>query len=386
MKKKIIMFAVLLSLLVGIVPPGSARAEVIYSFTEWCADNGYSINYTVVDNYRYVVYDSGSTVYCIGVHKDSKVYYSDNGIYYSGWFDRLELDNDTNTFKLKVSSNTSSGSAMCYSILYTGRDIYDKTEVDKIVYAPTVKSYTFGKWCADAGLNCEFVDVEGQSVEYTSEDMYVVRRGASTDNGYSYYLTRVNIVRDGLCFPTLSNGLVGVGTMSNEWQTYNVYQYEYDYTLGCWCATENFVSQEVRIGSPSSGLNCALGNGKGLVYSNRDLYSGGFSVAYAESTEFLEEPFYGDDNLVVSPTPTLTITPVPSPTSIPSGGGSVVGGNSKPGSGLDFIVTMLAMFWTKICSIPMPVDGYEISIQQLYIYGIVAGIVGGIFFAFTRRK
>lgn len=104
-------------------------------------------------------------------------------------------------------------------------------------------------------------------------------------------------------------------------------------------------------------------------------------------------PSVGDDE---TEEPSVSITPTPSPTLGGSSGSgstggvgsidSTIGGNAKPGGGLDFIVTTLALFWTKICSIPMPVDGYEISIQQLYIYGIIAGIIGAIIFAFTRRK
>ena len=93
-----------------------------------------------------------------------------------------------------------------------------------------------------------------------------------------------------------------------------------------------------------------------------------------------------------------TITP---PTPTPSGGSSSgggrpgtsnrpsveIGGDAEPGSGLDFIVTLYSMLWSRVFSIPMNVDGYSISMQQIVVYIALAVIVGGAVYLFlTGRK
>ena len=52
-KKKIAVWCALFALLVALVPPGSAKAESVVPFKQWCEDNGFKFNDTGLSGYEH---------------------------------------------------------------------------------------------------------------------------------------------------------------------------------------------------------------------------------------------------------------------------------------------------------------------------------------------
>lgn len=465
MKKKISVFALLLSLLlavlVGLVPPGSAKANI----TETTADDikyrdiedflesrGYigfekkeECKYLAYIDYRNYVYvyevdsiDAQNPYWCYRSDNIETLYmWSDVGVdankcrKYS--FYNLEECAENDCYGYFAVENNGYGNYAYYknnwrgyrvvnitvdNIAYSDLDIYQcgyELQYSSEYYTPKYidllyensvsEVFTFPVWCDYAGLNCLSSTNESLTkIPYSYNDYWhVVRRTSSgkwllTTIGNSKNQQDMQLrLSEDLSKLIIYNVYEDDGTDSSyNGYLANVRQYEYDtdgwkvrsYETIDFSDTEE-VTVELEVGT-------GLDDTRLLAYTNTDIYSfNGYAILHEASTEYYE----------VTDTPTVTPEPTPdsgssgsddsgSSDSGSSGAGRPgsgtrpsVGGEASGGGGLDFIINLFTLIWTKICSIPMQVDGYSISLQQIFVYGALVGIVGGFImkFIFGRR-
>ncbi len=293
------------------------------------------------------------------------------------------------------------GPCVADSILYCDLDIYNvKPEsgyfyesYDELWFEKTVSDgYTFPSWCSDSGLICGVSSNESSTVIpffYEPDDYhYIVRRNRISGSQYIWYLSQVTKEDELIYYSTnraLANSSIGAAALyvlSGEYAagSTNVRNYVYDSSGGGWLYTDNY---SIDLGLTNEyyvdDIGITYSSSMPIVYSSTDIYSDKeqSSVFYAANTEY-------EDSEVTYPDISPTSTPTPTP--ISNSGSTDLGGNVVAGGGIDFIISLVSSLWNRVYSIPMYVDGFQISLQQLYVYGILAGIVGAAIFAFTRRK
>lgn len=384
MKKKIMVFMLLLSFLVGMGVPVQAKADTYYSIEEWCADNGYSLasNYSFKEDLVYVVFSSGGDyLECWGFEPDAKHYWdgSSSFRYNCGSanrdYDVLKTDSNGNVFKYVRSGYNAEGGISCESILLTETVIYDSSTFENVLLYPTVKPYTFEDWCADAGLNCSASSNESSSVIpfwYEPDSYnYIVRKTltASSTSGV-YQLTMLQRNSSSGYYPyyfEVNNlGYLGVAGAFSDTSAFTVRNFYYDADGNGWKLQDKFDVSDL----PYDHTNVTFDENVVFIYSDTDIYADreASSIWQAASTEY-----YNVD------------IPEPEITRVPVGGGTTVGGNAEPGGLLDFVITLITMAWTKLFAVEVPVDGYMISFQQIVIYGALAGLLGWLFYRLFKK-
>jgi hypothetical protein len=255
-------------------------------------------------------------------------------------------------------------------------------------------------WCDDAGLNClSSTNESPNKIPYSyNEYWHIVRR---TANG-KWLLTTIgnSVMQENISDYKLyvgDNGNLHVASIYGGEDTngymLNVRQYEYD-TDGWKVRTYDTYDTRDSSGVVDLGAGSGFDDSRKFAYTNVDIFVGAeYEPTYPRSTEYYEVT-------TTPPTeePEEPDSPTPNPTTVPdndsSGGGRPgsgtrpdTGGQATGGGGLDFIINLFTLIWTKICSIPMAVDGYSISLQQIVIYGALVSIVGGFImhFIFGRK-
>lgn len=259
--------------------------------------------------------------------------------------------------------------------------------------------YSFPAWCLDAGLNPVSSSNESPSkipysynsywhiVRKTSSGKWLlttVGNSVSADNASDYTF----VYSEDLGTLKVFNLYSGEDTNG---YLLNVRQYEYD-TDGWKVRTfETFDARETEDNYIDLGAGSGVDDTRVLAYTSVNIYDEGFNLVTPASTEYVE----------VTDTPTVTPEPTPgsgSDDSGSSGSGSSgagrpgsgtrpdIGGEATGGGGLDFIINLFTLIWQKICSIPMAVDGYSISLQQIFVYGALVSIVGGFIIKFIFRR
>ena len=467
MKKKIMIFMLLVVFLVGMAGPDPARAADSYytEVVEYIRSLG-EINFTFPENYHYVVFENDGAVCLIAVY--NKEPYASIGsdslklIVKSGhslnYYDLI--DSVWTVDGAKCKSNYSFQSTFYFTEILASS--YDVLDSEGEIYFNNDTIYDFEDWCSDAGLNCAASSNETETTfpfAYDDEYWYIVRKNRVSGSEYTWYLSKINAPDSWTHFlysteRALSNSLIGVADLDEAltMESVNVAQYVYDAAAGGWLFVER-PSYILQIGENYvDDIGITYSSAMPIVYSSTDIYSDKdkSSVSYTTSTEFIDYDFVEPTPV---PTPSITggtssvlnaLTSVYANADMSSeiidylsagttvyifglitgessgksfyhikyytdeaiqegyilsqyissgssgGSGSVdstIGGDAKPGSYLDFIVTLYSMLWSRVFSIPMNVDGYSISMQQIVVYGALAVIVGGAVYMFlTGRK
>lgn len=444
MIKKISVFALLLSLLLALGVPLQAKAEEdetsIFFNRSDCRlydDNGISIELTAssksaISNgssvfvwiqrstncyYVYVYFYDSQYQLCYfnaGNHfitfvQDGEFVlkeeypncYQETYVYYlssddaSAYFD---LDYSYHSLNLKF---TNSGFFNPYSHIYGSRmeiiyfesDIllgtYDSNDIYLTGnYYLTMPVYDFESWCADAGLNCSASSNESDSVVpfwYEPDNYnYIVRKTLTASSTSGVYQMTMLQKTDGAHYPYYFEvndiGYLGVAGAFSDISTFTVRNFYYDAEGNGWKLIERFDVSTL----PFDNTNVYFTDDVVFIYSDTDIYANreASSIWQAASTEYYNVDIPEPD------------APTPTPTTVPSSGAGRPGSGTRPdtggeatgGGGLDFIINLFTLIWQKICSIPMAVDGYSISLQQIFVYGALVSIVGGFIIRFIFRR
>ena len=457
MKKKISVFALLLSLMLSFVIPVPAAAatettadDVKYSnVEEFMHDNGY-LSFTKNDNAVYLVFIKDTTLYVaeiLGVVDSLPVAYSlptldsYNGdslyilarIKYSSVyvykFYSPEQASLTNDYNLKDTKSVTQYNEFNYmgniikcavlyiagkpctfeNLVYSDLDVFTRADLSNTAYiygedelifeSMLYDGYSFVSWCKDAGLNCVASSNESPNKIPYSYNSYwhIVRK---TSNG-KWLLTTIgnSVMQENIADYRLlvgENGNLHVASIysGDDVNGYklNVRQYEYD-TDGWKVRTYETLDTRDSSGLVDLGAGSGFDDTRVLAYTSESIYDHNGSVPlYEKSTEYFDVTNTPD----TPDTPDEPDNPTPTPTTAPGSSGSGrpgsgtrpdTGGQATGGGGLDFIINLFTMIWTKICSVPMAVDGYSINLQQIVIYGALVSIVGGFImhFIFGRK-
>lgn len=327
----------------------------------------------------------------------SLTFVTDNGGYTSDI--ELWLVNDSGEWYLAQQGLTTFGATdivdynayWAPEITYTNKDIYiQESKTDNLMpdgepwksYIDFIEPYTFEDWCSDAGLNCKPSSNESSTVIpfwYNENYNYIVRKIITPSNTSGIWqLTMIQNGSDFNHYPYhFVNGDVGyIGVAGVHNSTFTVRDFYYD-TDGWKLIDRHDVSS-----LPFANNQTILSDNVVMIYSNTDIYSDadGTSIWYPASLEFYDVPD--------STTPIPTTVPGSSGSGRPgSGTRPDTGGQATGGGGLDFIINLFTKIWTDICSVKMSVDGYSISLQQIFVYGALVSIVGGFImhFIFGRK-
>lgn len=262
-----------------------------------------------------------------------------------------------------VSNNTEYVGYVLASSVYVGSSISGD---------PVTEIYTFEDWCADADLNCSASSNESTSVIpfwYGENYIYIAR----IDDSKEIYCTMIQNSASSPVYPyfdgsTTNGDYVGKIGLWTDYDTSDGFVFtvrNFIYDTDGWKLTSK-QDLNITVDSPLSDIDCILDGTRKLLYNSADIFttSTGTAVLQAASTEFDDTYFGGID--IIAPTPT------------PGGSGSSsnIGSGAASGGALDFIVTLFSMIWTRLFAIEMNVDGFQISFQQIIIYGILVSIVG----------
>lgn len=248
--------------------------------------------------------------------------------------------------------------------------------------------YDFESWCADAGLNCSASSNESDSVIpfwYEPDNYnYIVRKTLTASSTSGVYQMTMLQKTDGAHYPYYFEvndiGYLGVAGAFSDISTFTVRNFYYDAVGNGWKLIGRFDVSTL----PFDNTNVTFDENVVFIYSDTDIYANreASSIWQAASTEYYNVDIPEPD------------TPTPTPTSVPSSGAGRPGSGTRPdtgdeatgGGGLDFIINLFTLIWQKICSIPMAVDGYSISLQQIFVYGALVSIVGGFIIKFIFRR
>lgn len=420
MKKKIILFALLCVLLVGLVPPCSASANTEQKYndiTDFLVSNGYepfakkeNVIYVarVINSYLavheieivndtpvLVMKTDGKVIYVLSVDGseapiktylyNSPTYASETQSYgvvseFTGKKTSYVMETDVQYRDVDVNiwefTNTSATNFVysdvnIYNVgsLSTSSNVvvnYDVIEVESSVPG----YYTFMDWCVDA----EVENPSGHS--FNSDYMYLV-----TYNDIGYFVTQIYsdveietftelVSYDNRIYLHLKDAIEGT-----------IFAKRYEYAAGKW----TFVGTDYYELDSSSltDLGVSINANNKLCYSNRTIKTGSTygNIYYEKNTEFTEG-FSGE----VDPDSRPDVTPTPVPSTSPgsgsggnnssgSGTGGVVGGQAKPGGILTFLISLITLVWTELFAVEVPVDGFQISFQQIVIWGAIVGIL-----------
>lgn len=408
MKKKISVFALLLSLFCSFIFNFTSPINT-YADVDYYVPLEYSRDYIVIlynSNWNYIMFVSDEPFYIGG--SGSFYSYTDNGILVlscnnlsEGCWVLEEIKNDVYTGYNKDTYRASNHN------IYNG----NPDAVGELFKAQNIVTYTgdysFPLWCLDAGLTYKSSSNEINSVyPYLFNDyIHIVRRTSTDKYGRCLLTTIGNSVYaenpEDYTVMVDENGNIDVFCLysGDDVNGYQLFVRNYVYDTDGWRLTsyESFNILEdddyiIELGEDSLINDYSL-----LAFSSVDIYSSNFYLVHEASTEFIDIndllPIV-PDSPVVPDSPTLTPTTAPGSGSGSSGSGRPgsgtrpdTGGQATGGGGLDFIINLFTLIWTKICSIPMAVDGYSISLQQIVIYGALVSIVGGFImhFIFGRK-
>lgn len=341
-------------------------------------------------------------------NKDNRIYYHQRyktpaNASSSSDFARVNYTSDSASIQLNY--NMQSVVGICLStekvpgllfenLVYSDLDVwYCGDSVSTFVYgngdlvfeSSIMDVYDFSRWCDDSGLNCAASSNEMEDLYNFSFNpevyYYIVRKDRISGSEYTWYLSKVNINSEHIFYAinrALADSTIGAynfalddGTSDYSSTVVNVFNFVYDSSGGGWLFVDR-TSTDLGFTNPfyMDDIGISFSSSMPIVYSDVDIYSDKeqSSVYYAASTEY-------EDSEVTYPDISPTSTPTPTPISNSGSGGTVVGGNAKPGGMLDFLVTLATLVWTELFAVEVPVDGYMISFQQIVIYGAVVGML-----------
>lgn len=405
MKKKIWVFMLLFAVLVGVGVPVQVKADDIpYAIPEdisQALDNKLSENHSssVVENFKYYV----DLIFVYDTYVDYWRFYSyepviltNTGYYkpsyeltnssklfsnisqrlyrvrYRDYFNDDTEDTfstDWSIFRLYEDLNSSLA-----NIVGANHSVCDENGI--VIY----NHYNFVNWCSDAGLNCSSSSNETEDLyyfEYDSDNWYLIRKNRILGSEYTWYLSEFRRYGSDTwhlysTIRSMASNNLGIADLSDDltMQSITVENYVYDSSGGGWLFVDR-PSFTLQVGDNyNNDIGISFDSTMPIIYTNTSIYSdvNKSSVHIAAITEF-------QDVSSVEP----TSTPTPTPISNSGSGGTVVGGDAKPGGMLDFLVTLVTLVWTDLFAVEVPVDGYMISFQQIVIWGAVAGllILGG---------
>ena len=210
--------------------------------------------------------------------------------------------------------------------------------------------------------------------------IYIVRKNIRGE----YLLTMLQ--KDGganypVFYETDTGGVIGLGSDLGSEHTTTIRNFKYDTSGNGWLLQGK---QDATFTDMYTETNCTLDSTSVLLYADGDIYSD--SVKNSVWVEGEREIASGGIS-VVTPIPT------PKPTSSGStgntgntGSSGTIGGNYEKGGMLSFLVDLLALIWVKLFGIEMNVDGYTITFQQIFVYGVIAAIIIGLLINLVRRK
>lgn len=383
MKKKISVFALLLSLMLSLVIPVQAKAYTV-SFPDFPVEVPYEYFYIKYNGYGSsdlilvgsdvpFTFDGDNVV---NEHKDflcSMWKYASGTNYWNTKFSNAVLEFIKTPMDLLLCSN---------------HDILDSS--GSVVFEKNHGPYLLTEWCEDAGLNCAASSNESSTViPFWYEPAYynyIVRKtlNASSTSGI-YQLTMIQKT-DGQHYPYYFESNDGIGYLGlagsfTDATPFTFRNFYYDSEGDGWKLVKHLDISVL----PFDITDVYFSDNVVFIYSDTDIYANreASSVWQMKSKTYYNVDIPEPDN------------PTPTPTSIPSSGGGRPGSGTRPdtggqvtgGGGLDFIINLFTLIWTKICSIPMVVDGYSINLQQIVIYGALVSIVGGFImhFIFGRK-
>lgn len=298
--------------------------------------------------------------------------------------------------------------------VYTDMPIYSVTNVStssttmsfykdtSVVLFESTKyeGFNFPVWCQYAGLNCLASSNESSTVIPYSFNSYwhIVRKSSSgnwllTTIGSTLGQSKMNLRLSD------SGNLIIYEYSGEDSFTISVRQYIYD-TDGWLVRTyDTYDYDDFSSGLLTLPAGSGLDDTRVLAYTSTDIYSSdGLSVYAAASTEYVE-PSAPD----VTPEPTTapdigsddtgSDDSGDSDDSGSSGGGTgggtsgpgiVVGGNAETGGLMALVLMFIKWVWTDLFAIEVPVDGYQISMQQVFIYGAIIALF--VWAVFGRKK
>lgn len=282
------------------------------------------------------------------------------------------------------------------NLLYCDIDVFESENIgtstrkfeqnfDVILFESSLeKNYSFPSWCQAAGLNCLASSNESPTkIPYSYNSYWHIVRKSSSGNwllttiGSTLGQSKMNLRLSD------SGDLIIYEFSGDDSFTISVRQYIYDIDGWLVRTYDTYDYDDFSSGFLTLPAGSGLDDTRVLAYTSTDIYSSdGLSVYAAASTEYVEPT-----------SPDVTPEPTTAPDSGSSGGGRPgsgtrpsVGGEASGGGGLDFIINLFTLIWIKICSVPMLVDGYSISLQQIFVYGALVSIVGGFIIKFIFRR
>lgn len=345
MRNKIIMFAVLLSLLVGFALPGSqsitAKADDVqeYTFDRWCSDNGYKcVASSSETNADYPFEHSDDNIY---------VYLSDGRLikmYYKSYIKLLKWGSSTTfcvyntysdyrTLSIQFYQYDTDGWIYCgYSatkyihgghdiplndynvvlsdVVYTSVDIYEDYDFDTVLIPKTQRVYSFEKWCSDAGLSCSATSNESDAVVpfwYEPDNYnYIVRKTLTASSTSEVYQVTMLQKADGSHYPYYFEvndiGYLGIAGAFSDTAAFTVRNFNYDTGGNGWKLVEKYDVSTL----PFDNANVSFTDEIVFIYSDCDIY------ADREATAIWQSASTGYYNVDI-PEPEITKTPIPSP-------------------------------------------------------------------------
>ncbi len=445
MVKKIIVFMLLFTLLVGVGVTEQVKAA---NSTETTADDVkyadvedfmHSIGYTtfvIEDGYSYFVFlddvdlcvfrvscDVQEGIRCFwntdtSLNADGEALSIVSYNYMLGYFDLYETPSSASvsgnispvrngTIDKKsvtldgIAANTLNWTGWSFdTLIYSDYDIYliDSypdyySNVSEVVFEGSMAYvYNFQLWCSDAGLNCLASSNESPTkIPYSYNSYWHIVRKSSSGN---WLLTTIGstLGQAKMNLRLSDSGDLIIYEYSGEDSfTISVRQYVYD-TDGWLVHTyDTYDYDDFSSGLLTLPAGSGLDDTRVLAYTSTDIYSSdGLSVYAAASTEYVE-PSAPD----VTPEPTTAPDSGSDDTgsddsgdsddSGSSGGGTgggtsgpgiVVGGQAKPGGLMELVLYFIRWVWTDLFAVQVPVDGYDISVQEVIIYSLLVSLLG----------
>lgn len=380
MRNKIMMMVLLCALLVGLVPPGSARAEAtefshydvetktIYYNGKSCyvgdacasyIDQGYSIVYMFCGGglYVYLFPDDDVELSCrlsgkyylylsrggvlladgqlpAGVRLYGYDIDSETGEITYGWV----TSSTSNIFTVSTSgAKDEFGNALPYEVRNDDMEIfYSDLNFYKCIYSggvvrPTedlfyasnngqASIYSFYKWCNDADVNCvpsTRTNLVYEDFVYNSWFDYVVTKNADCYSVYQFYSN--DSIEQFTEFVSYDNRLYL--HLKDDISGADFFVKRFDYVADGWlCSDVSFCTLKY---GELVDLGVVISDDNKLFYSSETIKTGELygNTYYSKNTEFTQG-FAGE----VSPDHNPMVTPAPTP-DVPSGGGGVGGLN-----------------------------------------------------------